>query len=803
MFKKLGIIFGLGLIASSACLCGAGFGFRPQWVEASYDDIIERAQLTQSGRSVGEVLRTFDGRRNDRGELQSSLDRFAAMLDDVVAAERPSAPNGFAPICDSFPAGSAQPAWAALVRSGAMHISTDGKGSVRLYLPVSSTSGSVDASATYKARYSVLRHPLAWLADNNGGKPLSVEVFCFNNDYARKTLHLSLRTTVFSEGRFPSAAAQPLNIAEIQDFMQSAPRIVGARLGAGSVMLLGEKSRSETLDGAPLSIADLAVAYRACVHSGANEPFVSLDPHAQPTKVTVSLGGYLEDTRIGTVLLEADKRFKSLSTGLSPDGIADIAATVQARVPTFIATDQRHFATKGTEAGWRGTRYWFYPDSIVVESNLSGTVAAVVSPRFTADAERSKEDVSSLGAKMESAKALLAPETRESIADFNRDYDQLSGSFNELNELDTVGRIMGLFVWSNRSLSRTQVDWDALMGIELPAYATPRDKYQLLSSSLLVKSGRGTSTSLQIVRQAFTRFLSVRFADFKFTDAEIAKLREGVAGQPWDVRRSTAGSWVGGDAAKPIGGLLTSKVLVRNFTTVMSDRSGDNPRHEELNASLDTIKAEMTELDASIALIKERMTVLERAQMFDDYNALVRKVNAAIGTRRNLTARYNETVAAYNDLPQVTRSIVHIGGGISVRPDSFSIRDVATSPSVEKIEDLSKRPADPEGYVRSRPAGSSPSTGPKLSSVRPPVVTDHPTSSAGKGYYSTCSSGVAGDHLVATDGSSVTSVRFGSDGSQEATKLERQSSADGVTRYKFTRLQGQRFIKPSAAELAK
>ena len=146
---------------------------------------------------------------------------------------------------------------------------------------------------------------------------------------------------------------------------------------------------------------------------------------------------------------------------------------------------------------------------------------------------------------------------------------------------------------------------------------------------------------------------------------------------------------------------------------------------------------------------------------------------------------------------------MHIGGGISVRPDSFSIRDVATSPSVGKIEDLSNRPADPEGYVRSRPAGSSPSTGPKLSSVRPPVVTDHPTSSAGKGYYSTCSSGVAGDHLVATDGSSVTSVRFGSDGSQEATKLERQSSADGVTRYKFTRLQGQRFIKPSAAELAK
>lgn len=801
MFKKLVII--LILLSSAVCSSGVDFGFGPKWVEASYDELVERAQLTQSGRTVGEVLRTFAGGLKDRAELQQSLDRFAAMLDDVVAAERPDSPIGFAPICDSFPAGSAQPAWAALVRSGSMHISTDGKGSVRLYLPVSNAGRSVDASAAYKARYSVLRHPLAWLADKNGGKPLSVEVFCFDNDYARKTLRLSLRTEVFAEGRFPSAAAQPMNIAEIHDFMQSAPRIVGARLGSGSLLLLGEKSRPETLDGALLSIADLAVAYRACVHSGANEPFVSLDPHTQPTKVTVSLGGYLEDTRIGSVLLEADKRFKSLSTGLSPDGIADIASTVQARVPNFITTDQRHFASVGKEAGWRGTRYWFYPDSVVVESNLSGTVAAVVSPRFTADAERSKEDVTSLGAKMESAKALLAPETRDSIAEFNRDYDQLSGCFNELHELDTVGRIMGLFVWSKRSLSRGQVDWDALLGIELPAYATPRDKYQLLSSSLLVRSGRGASASYRIVRHAFTRFLSVRFADFKFTDAEMAKLREGGGGVPWDVRRSTDGSWVGVDADKPIGGLLTSKVLVRNFTTIMSDRSEANPRHDELNASLDAMKAEMTDLDASIALIKEKMTVLERAQLYDDYNALVRKVNAAIDTRRGLTARYNETVAAFNAAPQVTRSIVHIGGGISVRPESFSIRDVSTSPSVGKVEELSIRPDDPEGYVRSRPAGSSPSPGPKVSAVRPPLVTDRPASSAGKGYYSTCSSGVASEHLVSTDGSIVTSVRFGSDGSQEATKLERQSSVDGVTRYKFTRLQGQRFIKPTSGELVK
>ena len=283
----------------------------------------------------------------------------------------------------------------------------------------------------------------------------------------------------------------------------------------------------------------------------------------------------------------------------------------------------------------------------------------------------------------------------------------------------------------------------------------------------------------------------------------MTKLRDGVTGNAWDVRRSTSGSWLGVDAAKPIGELLSSHESVQNFTTIMSKRAQRSPERAALNASLDAIKAEMIQQDAAITLIKERMSVLNRAQIYDEYNALVGKVNTAIEVRRSLTSRYNETVRAYNAAPQVTESIVHIGGGISVRPESFSIRDMASSPSVGKIEELSTRPADPEGYVRSRPAGSATSPELKVSSVLPPVVTNRPPSSAGKGYFSTCSSGLAGEHLVAADGSTVTSVRFGPDDSQSAIKLERQPSADGVARYKFNRLQGQRFIKPTSTELVK
>jgi len=793
----------VALASLFALVSGAGFGFKPHWAEAVYDELIERALLAHSGRSLGQILASYAGGRNDQAELQPFLDRFSTMLDDVVAAERPDAPAGFVPISDSFPEGSAQPAWAALVRSGSMHISSDGKGAVRVYLPVKNKEGSVDAAEAYKSRYSVLRHPLAWLADKQPGRPLSVEVFCFHNDYARKSLRLSLNTHRFTAERFPSDAAQPLNLAEIREFMQGAPRIVGVRLAAGSLVLVGEKSARETLAGAPLSLADLAVAYRASVHSGANEPFVSLDPHAHPTKVAVSFGGYLEDTRIGAVLLEADKRFKSVSTGLSPDGVADIAAAVRAKVPNFVTTDQRHFANNEAQTGWRGTRFWFYPDSVVVESNLAGTVAAVVSPRFTADAERSEEDMLKLGARRETAKALLAPETRESIAEFNQDYDQLKGSFPELGELDTVGRLMGLCVWSKRSLSRRQVDWDALLGVELPAYATPRDKFQLISSSHLVQHGDGAAASSRIARHAYTRMLSVRFADFAFTDEEFADLRKGFSGPSWDVRRARTGVWTGVDASKPIVELLSAHELVQNFATVMSKRSGRDPRRAELQDSLDVMKVEMGRQDAALAAEAEQLKVLKAAERYDEFNALVRRYNAAVAVRRELTARYNQVVRSYNSLPKVAERIVHIGGGISVRPDSFTVRNASSSPSVGRIEDLASRPVLEDGMVRSEPAGASVSAGPGVSAVLPPSVTERAPTAAGKGYYSISPSGVASEHLVSGDGSTVTSVRFDPQGGQAATKLERQPSGDGVVRYKFSRLPGQRFIKPAAVESAR
>ena len=73
-------------------------------------------------------------------------------------------------------------------------------------------------------------------------------------------------------------------------------------------MLFANPDQRDTLAGEPVSLADLAVAYRAVFHAGDNDAFISLDPNADPALASVNFGGHLEDTRIGAAILAADRR---------------------------------------------------------------------------------------------------------------------------------------------------------------------------------------------------------------------------------------------------------------------------------------------------------------------------------------------------------------------------------------------------------------------------------------------------------------------------------------------------------------
>jgi hypothetical protein len=112
--------------------------------------------------------------------------------------------------------------------------------------------------------------------------------------------------------------------------------------------------------------------------------------------VNVNFGGYLEDTRIGSVVLEADKRFKTITSGLDPTSFTDLRSEIREHVPAFATSAERDLALPGiSQSGWQGTRFWYYPDSVEIEASLDYRQWVIAKAQFTADAERSKDDFGS------------------------------------------------------------------------------------------------------------------------------------------------------------------------------------------------------------------------------------------------------------------------------------------------------------------------------------------------------------------------------------------------------------------------
>jgi hypothetical protein len=750
--------------------------------------MVNGAVLVQSGEPLKVVMAKYTP--SARNQVQPFLDGYSVVLDEIVAMERGKDAMGFTPICDAFPAGSAQPAWAAIVRSGAIHISSDGKGQVRIFLPIPESSGNVDAKKAYMSSYSLLRHPLSWLAANNNTADLSIEVFCFNNDYASLCLNLSMQSYIFSASKFPSSFPKPLNVRELEKVLVRAANIKGAKLGDGALDLAANEGDPMSIAGAPISLSDLSVAYRACFHAGANEPYVSLDRNSMPTKVTVNFGGYLEDTRIGSVLLESDKRFKSFSTGLSPDGIADIAASVKTVAPAFSSKDERKLLSREVQSHelehkWQHTRFWFYPNSISVETDLSGKIAAITSPRFTADAERSAEEIRQLGLAKEYAKKLLAPETKAAIDQLNADYNKLSKVFPELKELDAVGQIMGLFVWAKHSPGAYEVDLDELLAVELPAFDTPREKNQLISTSLLVKAGKGDGQPSKIKRYSFTSNLNQRLGDLHFTDGEYAILTS-----------ATNTRWSNQDVTKSMSELLNSERLVENFAEVMTERLLTSSTEKDDEAQLDRLNEELKNRSRAIDELDAQMKTLKQNKRISEYNLLVPSYNQAVQMYRQLVDSYSEKVKAYNARPYVAGRVEHIGGGISVSPNEFKVTTVNSSHEIESVSKAFNQRQQTEGWIVSGPRTALTES---TQTSRTPTATTwtHYDAQSGMRASSVSHSGLARDRILTAGQNGLTSICFKPDGSQECHIVTKSDSSNGTTTYTFSRVAGTRYLRPS------
>ncbi|GAG70513.1 unnamed protein product, partial [marine sediment metagenome] len=195
------------------------------------------------------------------------------------------------------------------------------------------------------------------------------------------------------------------------------------------------------------------------------------DTHEDNRYAKVNFGGHLENTRVGHVVLEADKLFKTLSTGIDPNTHEFVKSKITKYVPAFLTEDEREFL-EDTNEGNTEIRYWFYPDEIGTVTN--GSIGVVQKHQFLADAERMNVEVQ------------LDKATRKTIDHLNKYFIQYEKAENTYKELDTVGRMMALVNWLKEMNIGDRVELDDLLSVKIPAFSTPEKTKKMLAITAMV-----------------------------------------------------------------------------------------------------------------------------------------------------------------------------------------------------------------------------------------------------------------------------------------------------------------------------
>ena len=640
----------------------------PKWVKISYGDLVDASRITQSGQRLGKVI----GKPNLRRQAQPFLEPYASLLPHAVDLLCGPSRVPFTDACAAFPEGTKQPCWAAIMRSGRIVLESDGRSRARVFLPGS------DPREAYARDYPVFRHALEGILAS-GERPLKVECYAFTNNYA--ALELSLNLTPYRvslENCSPPSGRKPLDIRGLEAFFSKGGELTGGKLdSAEGLVLFARQGPPQRLCGEAVSISDFAVAYRAVFYAGDNEAFVSLDPHADPTKVTVNFGGLLQDTRIGSVVLEADKRFKTITSGLDPNTYHDMRGKAGRCIPGFRTSSEIRLASGANESGkWTGTRLWYYPESVQVDTDIDYSYAVIKCAQFTAEAERSRDDYGS-EAEFESKKQNLSPNIRESIASVNAKYDAYAEAFPELKELTAVARMMGVCSWLRRA-NPSNVDLDALLAVEIPPVQTERERTQLLSATYVVHTGpvvnpldkRPIAASVLFLTPILDRPFEALFPD----KASVAKfLCQRAQAPEGEVSRfmAEAGPLFDSCSGQKVAAIVKNEKDLKALVSYAADAPEVIAAEKEIEAEaakFKDLKAEIDRLDSSMKPDDE------------SWNRNVESYNALVDRYKVIRASLNRKISAFKAMGNSGPSIVVINGGIELGPKQFTVRNTGQSP---------------------------------------------------------------------------------------------------------------------------
>jgi hypothetical protein len=607
------------------------------WVTISYGSAVDKSTLTHSGERVGNVIQKILSYDDDfKGLVQQYLEPYSILCHDVLLYNiKPDTPP-LINILAHYPIGSEQPAWVDLFREGHFQLYYNSQ-LIRIFLKGDNPENS------FEKYQSVIRLPIQDLINS---QPLSIknlEVYVFENDYAKTEIRVNMIPAIFAINDLDlSPKHQPIDLDSIEEFLNHGVALEAVEVDErNDLFFYGRSASDQTIAGKPISISDLAVIYRAIFHYGYNAPYISLDTHEDNRYAKVNFGGHLENTAVGQVVLEADKLFKTLGTGIDPNTHEFVKSKITKSVPAFLTEDEQRILEDANE-GDAQIRYWFYPDEIGTVTD--GSIGIIQKHQFLADAERMDVEVQ------------LDNATRKTINHLNNYFIQYEKAENTYKELNTVGSIMALVNWLKEMNIAARVELDDLLSVKIAAFSTPEKTKKMLAITALVCPEDLKITTQNVRDHTKTYYLSPLLDKYSSSTSDNEFLE-----------------------------------IANNYFSQV-DIVELYPPYKKLEDQVDDYDRQINSKEKEIELldneIKRKTDTLNKdsSSEIDQYNNLINKYNNLLESQDSMIDVYNAKVTELKSMNIISRTISSIGGGISLDPREFKqIVINKDSPAIREI----------------------------------------------------------------------------------------------------------------------
>jgi len=620
------------------------------WVTISYGGTLDKSILTHSGESIDNVIQKIPTYTDDlKGLVQQYLEPYSILCHDVLLYNiKPDTPP-LVNILAHYPVGSEQPAWVDLFREGHFQLYYNTQ-LIRIFLKGDNPENS------FEKYQSVIRHPIQDLINSKHLSIKNIEVYVFNNDYAKTEIQVNITpATSTIDDLDLSPKHQPIDLDSIEEFLNHGVALEAVEVDeSNDIFFYGRSASDQTIAGKPVFLSDIVVIYRAIFHYGYNAPYISLDTHEDNRYAKVNFGGHLENTRVGHVVLEADKLFKTLSTGIDPNTHEFVKSKITKHIPTFLTENERRFLEDANEGNIQ-IRYWFYPDEIGTVTD--GSIGIVQKHQFLADAERMDIEVQ------------LGKATRQTIDHLNENYAQYEKSYNIYKELNDIGCMMALVNWLKEMNMGDRVELDDLLSVKIPAFSTPEKTKKMLAVAVMACPENLKVTKKNVCNLTKTYYLSHLLDKYPSSTSDEEFL--GVA---------------------------------KNYFSQV-DIAELYPPYKKLKDQVDDYGRRINSKEKEIELLNDEIgrkeDTLDRysSSDIDQYNDLVHQYNNLIEDKKSLINIYNAKVDKLNDMNITSRKIVSIGGGISLNPGNFKKTVInKDSPAIREITKI-KNQLKPVGNI--------------------------------------------------------------------------------------------------------